>query len=68
MTYALWVVQVLLALLFEFAGGMKLVLPLHQLAGPHPLPVRNDRSASSAAASQVTAWVNRSATSVSAPA
>jgi DoxX-like family len=30
----LWVVQVLLALLFVFAGGMKLVLPLEQLAGP----------------------------------
>ncbi|HZI80768.1 MAG TPA: DoxX family protein [Vicinamibacterales bacterium] len=38
MTYALWVVQVLLALLFVFAGGMKLVLPLDQLAGPVPLP------------------------------
>jgi uncharacterized membrane protein YphA (DoxX/SURF4 family) len=31
---ALWVVQVLLALLFVFAGGMKLVLPLEKLAGP----------------------------------
>ena len=30
----LWVVQVLLALLFLFGGGMKLVLPLEQLAGP----------------------------------
>jgi uncharacterized membrane protein YphA (DoxX/SURF4 family) len=30
----LWVVQVLLALLFIWAGGMKLVLPLEQLAGP----------------------------------
>jgi uncharacterized membrane protein YphA (DoxX/SURF4 family) len=38
MTYALWIVQVLLALLFVFAGGMKLVLPLDQLAGPFPLP------------------------------
>ena len=38
MTYALWVVQVLLALLFVFAGGMKLVMPLDQLAGPVPLP------------------------------
>jgi len=34
----LWVVQGLLALLFVFAGGMKLVLPLSQLAGPVPLP------------------------------
>jgi len=30
----LWVVQVLLALLFIWAGGMKLVLPLEKLAGP----------------------------------
>jgi hypothetical protein len=36
--YALWTVQVLLALLFLFAGGMKLVMPLEQLAGPVPLP------------------------------
>ena len=38
MTYALWVVQALLALLFLFAGGMKLVLPLEQLAGPIAMP------------------------------
>ncbi|MGH2393248.1 MAG: DoxX family protein [Candidatus Limnocylindria bacterium] len=38
MTYALWVVQGLLALLFLFAGGMKLVLPLTELTGPVPLP------------------------------
>jgi hypothetical protein len=38
MTYALWIVQSLLALLFLFAGGMKLVLPLEQLAGPITLP------------------------------
>jgi uncharacterized membrane protein YphA (DoxX/SURF4 family) len=30
----LWVVQVLLALLFLFGGGTKLVMPLEQLAGP----------------------------------
>jgi hypothetical protein len=36
--YALWTVQVLLALLFLFAGGTKLVLPLDKLAGPVPLP------------------------------
>jgi hypothetical protein len=35
---ALWVVQGLLALLFLFAGGMKLVLPLDQMAGPVALP------------------------------
>jgi len=38
MTYALWTVQGLLALLFLFAGGMKLVLPLEKLTGPVPLP------------------------------
>jgi uncharacterized membrane protein YphA (DoxX/SURF4 family) len=35
---ALWIVQVLLALLFIWAGGMKLVLPLEKLAGPVALP------------------------------
>jgi hypothetical protein len=34
----LWVIQVLLALLFVWAGGMKLVLPLEKLAGPVELP------------------------------
>lgn len=38
MTYALWIVQGLLAALFLFAGGMKLVLPLEALAGPVSLP------------------------------
>ena len=38
MTYALWVVQGLLALLFLFAGGMKLVLPLEAMQGPVALP------------------------------
>ena len=38
MTRALWVVQTLLALLFLFAGVMKLVLPLDQLTGPVELP------------------------------
>ena len=38
MTYALWIVQGLLALLFLFAGGMKLVMPLEKLAGPVQLP------------------------------
>lgn len=32
MTYALWIVQVLLALLFLFAGGMKLIIPPDVLA------------------------------------
>lgn len=34
----LWVIQVVLALLFLFAGGMKLVLPIEALAGPVALP------------------------------
>jgi hypothetical protein len=38
MRYALWVCQGLLALLFLFAGGMKLVLPLEALEGPIALP------------------------------
>jgi hypothetical protein len=37
-TYALWIVQGLLAALFLFAGGMKLVLPLEKLTGPIPMP------------------------------
>jgi hypothetical protein len=38
MTVALSIVQGLLALLFLFAGGTKLILPLEALAGPVPLP------------------------------
>src|ERR671912_2012788 len=38
MTYALWIVQGLLALLFLFTGGMKLVLPLEVLTEGTPLP------------------------------
>ena len=38
MTYALWIVQALLAALFLFAGGMKLVMPLDKLAGPVAVP------------------------------
>ncbi len=38
MTYALWIVQGLLALIFLFAGGMKLVLPLEVLTKQMPLP------------------------------
>jgi hypothetical protein len=37
-TIVLWIVQAVLAALFLFAGGMKLVLPLDKLAGPVPLP------------------------------
>jgi uncharacterized membrane protein YphA (DoxX/SURF4 family) len=39
MTYALWIVQILLGALFLFAGGMKLVLPLEQMAGPVAFPL-----------------------------
>ena len=38
MTYALWIVQGLLALLFLFAGGVKLVLPLEGLTAQMPVP------------------------------
>jgi len=34
MNRALWIVQGLLALIFVFSGGLKLVLPLEKLAGP----------------------------------
>jgi hypothetical protein len=37
-TAVLWTVQGLLAILFLFAGGMKLVLPLEMLKGPVSLP------------------------------
>jgi uncharacterized membrane protein YphA (DoxX/SURF4 family) len=36
--YALWTVQWLLALLFLWAGGFKLVVPLESLKGPVELP------------------------------
>lgn len=38
LSLVLWIVQVLLALLFIWGGGMKLVLPLEKLAGPVALP------------------------------
>src|SRR5882724_12548295 len=38
MSTALWIVQGLLAAVFLFAGGTKLVLPLDQLTGPVALP------------------------------
>jgi hypothetical protein len=37
-TYALWIIQGLLALLFLFAGGMKLVQPIEVLTAQAPLP------------------------------
>jgi hypothetical protein len=39
MNVLLWILQVLLAALFLFAGGMKLVLPADQLAGPIAMPI-----------------------------
>jgi uncharacterized membrane protein YphA (DoxX/SURF4 family) len=38
MTYALWIVQVLLAALFLFAGGMKLVMPIEEMTKQIALP------------------------------
>ena len=37
MNVALWIVQALLALLFLFAGGMKLVMPIEELTKQMPL-------------------------------
>lgn len=39
MTYGLWIVQGLLALVFLFAGGMKLVTPAEEMMKQMPLPV-----------------------------
>jgi hypothetical protein len=39
MNIALWVAQVLLLLMFLFAGGTKLVWPPEMLEGPFPLPI-----------------------------
>jgi uncharacterized membrane protein YphA (DoxX/SURF4 family) len=38
MTYVLWIIQGLLALLFLWAGGMKLVLPIEAMTEQMPLP------------------------------
>lgn len=38
MNIALWIIQGVLALLFLFAGGVKLVLPVEQLTAQTPLP------------------------------
>jgi uncharacterized membrane protein YphA (DoxX/SURF4 family) len=38
-TYALWTVQVLLALLFLFAGGTKLVMPYEEMVAGMPVPL-----------------------------
>lgn len=39
MNYAFWIIQWLLALLFLFAGGMKLVLPIEEMTKQMPLPL-----------------------------
>ena len=42
MTYALWIIQILLALMFLFAGGTKLVLPpevLASMGSPNQIPL-----------------------------
>ena len=38
MTYLLWIVQVLLAALFMFAGVMKLILPIETMTEQMPMP------------------------------
>jgi uncharacterized membrane protein YphA (DoxX/SURF4 family) len=39
MTYALWIAQALLALVFLFAGGVKLVMPYEEMAAGIPVPL-----------------------------
>jgi uncharacterized membrane protein YphA (DoxX/SURF4 family) len=39
MNLALWIIQVLLALVFLFAGGMKLVTPIEEMMKQMPLPL-----------------------------
>ena len=39
MNIALWIVQALLAALFLFAGGMKLVMPIEEMTKQMPLPL-----------------------------
>jgi hypothetical protein len=38
MNYVLWIVQVLLALIFLFTGGTKLILPIEVLTEQTPMP------------------------------
>jgi len=38
MKKAPWIIQILLALLFLFSGGMKLVLPIEEMKGAVELP------------------------------
>lgn len=39
MNIALWIVQALLAAIFLFAGGMKLVIPIEEMMKQMPLPL-----------------------------
>lgn len=39
MTYALWIVQVLLALLFLFGGAVKLVMPIEEMTKQMSVPL-----------------------------
>lgn len=39
MNYTLWIVQGLLALLFLFTGGTKLILPIEMLTAQTPVPL-----------------------------
>ena len=39
MNIALWIVQALVALIFLFTGGMKLVLPIEEMMKQMPLPL-----------------------------
>ncbi len=39
LTTVLWIVQVLLALLFLFAGGVKLVMPIEEMTKQMPVPL-----------------------------
>ena len=39
LSVALWIAQGLLALVFLFAGGMKLVVPIEELMAQMPLPL-----------------------------
>jgi uncharacterized membrane protein YphA (DoxX/SURF4 family) len=38
MNIALWIIQALLAALFLFAGGMKLILPIEEMTQQIPMP------------------------------
>jgi hypothetical protein len=39
MNYALWTIQALLALLFLWAGGVKLVMPIDEMVRQMPIPL-----------------------------